>query len=165
MREIMENVKHTLEPFYTKNSEILILGTMPSVKSRELGFYYMHPQNRFWLVLEKVYNEKIGETISEKKDFLIKHKIALWDVINSCDILNSADSTIKNVIPNDILIILNNSNVKKIFVTGKKALNLYNKYLYPKTNIEASFLYSPSPANCAVSLDEMVNNYMNILNK
>ena len=159
-----EIVKHTFKAFYNKDSEILILGSMPSVKSRVLGFYYMHPQNRFWHILELVYNEYIGNSIDEKKKFLTKHKIALWDVIESCEIKGSSDSSIKNVKINDIKNLINNSNIKYIYTTGKKANELYNKYLKEKTGIDAIYLYSPSPANCAKSLDIMVENYK-VINK
>ncbi len=155
----MQKVYHTFKPFYQKDSEILILGTMPSVKSRELGFYYMHPQNRFWKILEKIFNENIGSSIEDKKEFLTKHKIALWDVVQSCEINKSSDSSIKNVEANDIMWLIKNSNIKKIYVTGKKAQELYNKYILKDTNIEANLLYSPSPANCAISFEKIVENY------
>ena len=155
----MSKIYHTFPPFYQSDSEILILGTMPSPKSRELGFYYMHPQNRFWNVLEKVFQDKIGNTIEDKKIFLIKHKIALWDTCASCEIKKASDSTIKNIKPNNINLILKDSNIKYIFTTGKKAHELYNKYIYNKTKIKDICLYSPSPANCAISFDKLVNNY------
>ena len=157
-------VKHTLEPFYDKDSLVLILGTMPSVKSRELGFYYMHPQNRFWHILEKVFKEKIDNDIDSKKEFLKKHHIALWDVLESCNIDGSSDSSIKNIKVNNINKIIKNSNIKYIYTTGKKAYSLYNKYVLPKTNIEAICLYSPSPANCAVKMESIVENYQ-VINK
>lgn len=159
-----EIVKHTFNAFYNLDSEILILGSMPSVKSRELGFYYMHPQNKFWHILELVYNEKIGVSIPDKKQFLIKHKIALWDVIKSCEIIGSSDSSIKNVKVNDINELINKSNIKYIYTTGKKAYELYNKYLKEKVGIDAIYLYSPSPANASISLDTIVENYK-VINK
>ena len=151
--------KHTIDPFYEKNSEILILGTMPSPKSREMGFYYMHPQNRFWTLLGLVFNEEIGEKIEDKKDFLKRHKIALWDVCASCNIISASDSSIKNVKVNDINKVIKNSNIKYIYTTGKKAFELYNRYLFKKTKIEAICLYSPSPTNCAISLEKMLECY------
>lgn len=156
----MENkVYHTFDAFYNSDSEILILGSIPSVKSRELGFYYMHPKNRFWQILSIVFNEYIGKSVDDKKQFLSKHKIALWDVIESCDIYGSSDSSIKNVIVNDIKSILDKTNIKYIYCTGKKAFELYNKYCFNNTNVSAVYLYSPSPANCAISLDKIVENY------
>lgn len=157
-------VYHTFDAFYNSDSEILILGSMPSVKSRELGFYYMHPQNRFWKVLSIVFDEFIGNTIDDKKHFLSKHKIALWDVIDSCEIVGSSDSSIKNVKANDIKTVLDKSNIKYIYCTGKKSYELYNKYCLKNTSISAVCLFSPSPANCAIPLDEIVENYK-VINK
>ncbi len=155
----MNKVCNPFEPFYNSDSEILILGTMPSVKSREVGFYYMHPKNRFWKILSIIYNEDIGESIEAKKYFLKKHKIALWDVLSSCEIKGSDDSSIKNIKVNDIKSILDKSNIKRIFTTGKKANQLYEKYIEPKIKIKAICLYSPSPANCKYSIEEIVENY------
>lgn len=153
-------IKHELEPFYDQNSEILILGSMPSVKSRELGFYYAHPKNKFWKILSDMYNEKELKTIEEKKKFLIKHQIALFDVIKTCDIKGSSDSSIKNIKVNDINKIIKNSNIKKIFTTGRKATDLYKKYCYPKTKIESIYLPSTSPANCGYcSYEELLQIY------
>lgn len=148
-------VEHTLKPIYNKYSKVLILGTMPSVKSRELNMYYAHPQNRFWKVIEIVFNKKI----ENKTEFLLEHNIALWDVIASCDIVGSSDSSIKNVIPNDIMKIVKKSNIKYIFTTGKMAYNLYNKFIYPNTLMNAVCLPSPSPANCKINLEDMAKEY------
>lgn len=158
-------VFHTLNPIYDKNSKVLILGSMPSVKSRQLGFYYAHPKNRFWTTLERVYSEKIGTNIEDKINFLIKHNIALFDVLKSCEINSSSDSSIKNPIPNDLNDILNNSNISVIFTTGKKSYDLYNKYLKDKTGIEAILLPSTSPANCPKGIEEkLLNTYSKIKN-
>ncbi len=152
-------VYHTLEPIYNQNSKVLILGSIPSVKSREENFYYAHPRNRFWLTLSKVYNEEI----TDKKEFLLKHKIALFDVIKECDIEASSDSTIKNVIPNDLSEILENSEIEAIFTTGTKAYTLYQKYIYPKTKIEAIPLPSTSPANSKKDIEEiLLESYLKI---
>ena len=132
-------VYHTLEPIYYRDSKVLILGTMPSIKSREVGFYYAHPYNRFWKTLEKVYGETIGVSIADKKEFLLKHKIALFDVLKSCNINSSSDSSIKEPVPNNI-----------------KAYELYNKYILPKTKIEAICLPSTSPANCKKGIEEIL---------
>ncbi len=156
-------VTHELSPYYDNESVVLILGSMPSVKSKELGFYYMHPQNRFWKTLARVYNETTPINIQERKDFLTRHKIALWDVIESCVITGSSDSSIANVKPNNINKILKDSNVKQIFTTGKKAYNLYNKYCLPKTKKEAISLPSTSPANCPKGIEEILyNEYLKI---
>lgn len=152
-------VTHEFGPYYDKNSEILILGSIPSPKSREIGFYYGHPQNRFWKVLEQVYSEKIEDTIPCKKAFLTKHHLALWDVLSSCYIKGASDSTIKSPIVNDINQVILNSKVKKIYTTGKTAYNLYNKYCYKKTNIKAVYLPSTSPTNCRLKLQDLTEEY------
>ena len=154
-----KRITHPFNAYYNIDSEILILGTMPSVKSREHCFYYMHPQNKFWTILENVFDDIVGITIEDKKEFLKRNKIALWDVIKSCDINGSSDASIKNIVVNDINELIKNSNIKKIFTTGKKAYELYNKYCLKDTNIEAICLYSPSPANCRYSLTELISNY------
>lgn len=152
-------VTHEFGPFYDKDSKVLFLGSIPSPKSREQGFYYAHPQNRFWKVLEKVYNEKIEYSISSKEKFLTKHHIALWDVLESCYIEGAKDSSIKNPKPNDINKIILGSKVTKIFTLGRTAYNLYNKYCYSHTNIKAIYLPSTSPANCFLNLEELVKKY------
>ncbi len=158
-------VKHPLEPIYDSNSKVLILGTMPSIKSREQKFYYAHPKNRFWSTLSKVYEEQIGDTKEEKICFLLKHRIALFDVLKSCEISSSSDSSIKNPVPNDFDFILKNSNISVIFTTGKKAYNLYQKYCYPKTKIEAIYLPSPSPANCPKGIEEKLYQEYKLIRK
>lgn len=156
-------VIHTLKPIYNENSKVLILGSIPSIKSREVGFYYSHPKNRFWKTLEKVYSEKIGDSIRDKINFLIKHNIALFDVLKSCDISSSKDSSIKNPIPNNLNPILKEANIKAIFTTGQKAYQLYQKYCYPKTGIKAILLPSTSPANCPKGIEEkLINAYSQI---
>ena len=146
---------HPIPPLYDKNSRILILGSFPSVKSREINFFYGHPQNRFWKVIARVLSEKTPVTIQEKKTMLLGHNIALWDVIHSCEIEGSADSTIKNVVPNDINNILENSEIKRIYVNGKKAESLYKKYIEKQTGIKAVVLPSTSPANAAWSEEKL----------
>lgn len=150
---------HTIGSLYNENSKILILGSFPSVKSREQGFFYGHPQNRFWKVLSTVLNQPLPTSIDEKKEFILNNKIALWDVIASCEIKGSSDSSIKNVVPNNINKILNNSKVKTIFTNGKLAFNLYNKYIFEKTSIAAISLPSTSPANAAFSLDRLCDEW------
>lgn len=147
---------HPINPHFDKNSRILILGSFPSVKSREIGFFYGHKQNRFWKVLSLVFGESEPLTIDEKKKFLYRNQVALWDVIASCDIEGSADTSIKNVTPNDLSVILCNSKVEKIFVNGKTAEKYYNKYIKDKLKITAICLPSTSPANAVKKLDELV---------
>ena len=155
-------VYHEFDVFYKKDSKVLILGSIPSRKSREDGFYYAHPQNRFWKVLARVYNEDIPQTIVEKKKFLEKHKIALWDVCESCEIHASSDSSIRDVKVNDLSRVLDNSKVEVIFTTGKKAYDLYNKYSKEKTGMDAVCLSSTSSANARMSIEDLVCEYSKI---
>lgn len=150
-----EHIVHSFEPVYDKASEILILGTLPSVKSRENNFYYGHKQNRFWKVLATLLKEPVPHTIEEKKAMLLAHRIALWDVIQSCDIKGSSDSSIKNVQPTDIGMILEKTNITRIYANGNKAGQLYKRYQFPVTGIEAMVLPSTSPANAAWSLEQL----------
>ncbi|HOG21699.1 MAG TPA: DNA-deoxyinosine glycosylase [Flexilinea sp.] len=154
---------HPIPPVYDQNSRILILGTFPSPKSRESGFFYGHPQNRFWKVISRVLNWKLPESINEKKEMLISNRIALWDVIASCEITGADDGSIRNPKPNPIEKILLQSEVKAIFSTGKKSFHLYRKLIYPRTAVPSNYLPSPSPANCRISLDELVRAYDAIL--
>lgn len=147
---------HTIDPVWDENSKVLILGSFPSVKSREEGFFYGHKQNRFWRVMASVCDCPVPQNIDEKKSMLLANGIAVWDVIHSCDIVGSSDSSIKNVVPNDILPLLDNGKITKIFTNGKTADRLYKKYIFPKTNIPAFCLPSTSPANARVSLDELI---------
>ena len=156
-------VVHPLKPIYNSESKVLILGSFPSIKSRENSFYYAHPKNRFWSTLEKVFKEDIGSSNQDREKFLLTHKIALFDVVYSCNITASSDSSIKDVIPNDIKKIVDKSKIEAIFTTGTKAYSLYNKYLLKDVGIEAIKLPSPSPANCKRGIEEeLVNSYSKI---
>lgn len=146
---------HPVKPIYNDKSEILILGTFPSVKSREEKFFYAHPQNRFWKVMARICSCSCPDNVEEKTDMILSNHFALWDVIHSCEITGSADSTIKNVVPNDIKTIINHSNIKKIFVNGKKAEALYKKYIEKDIGIKAVCLPSTSPANARWSEDDL----------
>ena len=148
---------HPFPPLYNHASKILILGSFPSVKSREQKFFYGHPQNRFWKVVSAVLGCETPDTIEEKKAFLLEHGIALWDVIASCEITGSSDTSIKNVIPNDISEILEAGNIKQIFVNGKTAEKYYKKYIEDKTGIKAVCLPSTSPANAAWNVERLVS--------
>ena len=150
-----QNVEHTFGPIYNKNSKILILGSFPSIKSREMQFYYGHPQNRFWRVLAFLLNEHVPNTIEEKKQLLIKNHIAVWDVIASCSISGSSDTSIKDVLVNDFTEVLQNSKIEKIFVNGTKAYELYCKYAERVTGMKAIKLPSTSPANAAWSFERL----------
>ena len=149
-------ITHPFPPLYDENSKILILGSFPSVKSREVSFFYGHPQNRFWKVVAAVCNEETPNDIPEKKEFLLKNNIALWDVIHSCEIVGSSDSSIRDVTPNNLEPILNNSQIDRIFVNGKTAERYYKKYTEKVIGREAICLPSTSPANAAWSLERLI---------
>lgn len=159
-----EFIVHPIPPLYNENSRILILGSFPSVKSREAAFFYGHPQNRYWAVVAKILGVRKPETVEEKRELMLKNGIAMWDVIASCEIKGSSDSSIENVTANDLSVILDNSKVEKIFVNGKTAEKYYNKYTYPKTQIKAICLPSTSPANAAWSIDRLVDEWKIIIN-
>lgn len=148
---------HTISPVYDAASKILILGSFPSVKSRETQFFYGHPQNRFWKVIAAVLNRPLPVSIPEKRTLLLQNGIALWDVIAACDITGSSDASITNVVPNDITDILNTANIRCIFCNGAKAHTLYNKYLHPMTGRSAVKLPSTSPANASWSLNRLTD--------
>ena len=151
-----QHITHEFEPIFDERSRILILGTLPSVKSREGQFYYHHPQNRFWKVLAKICKTEPPATIAAKKAMLLEHGIAIWDVVQSCDIIGSSDSSIKNVTPADLSVILRQASVKTIFLNGGKAWDLYQKYCAGMTELPAVKLPSTSPANAAWSLEKLV---------
>lgn len=159
----MDFVEQTLEPVFNEKSRILILGTIPSPKSRESGFYYGHPQNRFWKVISDIFDEPLPKTIDEKKNILLSNNIALWDVLKSCCIEKASDTSIKNPIPNDIKGFIDKTNIKFIFTTGKKAYNLYNKFCFNSTKINAVCLPSTSPANCKMSYNDIFKEYSVLL--
>ena len=152
-------IVHPIPPVFDDNSEILILGSFPSVKSREAHFFYGHPRNRFWKVVALVFGEHTPETIDEKREFLIRNHVAVWDVIHSCDIEGSSDSSIRNVTPNNLNIILSKADIREIFVNGKTALKYYQKYTEPKLGRHATCLPSTSPANAAWNIERLVNEW------
>lgn len=155
-------LQHPFPPLYDKNSKILILGSFPSVKSREQNFFYGHPQNRFWKVVATVLEKEIPTTIEEKREFLLSSNIALWDVIASCEITGSSDSSIKNVVANDLTEILETANIKKIFVNGKTAEKYYNRYIKNKIGRDAVCLPSTSPANAMWNVESLVEEWEKI---
>lgn len=159
------HISHTFSPVYDEQSEILILGSFPSVKSREQGFYYGHPQNRFWKVIASICNQEVPKTIKEKKEMLLANHIAIWDVIDSCDIIGSSDSSIKNVISADIVGLLEKTNIKQIFANGKTAGKLYEKFSKEITGLEITILPSTSPANAMFSLERLITEWKIIFRK
>ena len=148
---------HPIPPLYDENSKVLILGSFPSVKSREAQFFYGHPQNRFWKVMAAVFHERVPDTVSEKRDFLLRNHVALWDVIHSCEIVGSSDSSIKNVTPNDLSIIFDAAHIERVFVNGKTAEKYYKKYIEKTLGIKAFCLPSTSPANAVWSINRLIN--------
>ncbi|MCR4715041.1 MAG: DNA-deoxyinosine glycosylase [Treponemataceae bacterium] len=171
-----KSVSHPIPPVWNAKSQVLLLGTMPSPKSREAGFFYMHPQNRFWSVLPAVFGESLSlpnnapdivSAINERRNFLLRHNIALWDVLASCNINGAADSTIKNAVPNDFSPILENSQIHHVFCTGKTAYALWKKHcatLYEKRyNLVVCCLPSTSPANASWNTARLLEAYRAIL--
>ena len=150
---------HTIAPVYDENSRILILGSFPSVKSREAAFFYGHPQNRFWRVLAAVLGEEAPQTAAEKKSLLLRHGVALWDVIASCDIVGSSDASIRNVRPADIGRVTGVAPIERVVCNGAAAGRLYRRHLEPVTGLPATVLPSTSPANAAWSLDRLIGRW------
>ena len=159
----MEHIIHSIEPVFDTESRVLILGTMPSPKSREVQFYYGHPQNRFWRVLAAVLGEEVPQSVPEKKTMLLRHRIALWDVLAECEITGASDSSIRNPVANDLSVILDHAPVQAVFTTGATAWKLYTRLQKPHTGIEAVRLPSTSPANCAVKIEALTEAYKAIL--
>ena len=153
----MSQVRQLLEPIYDEYSKILILGTFPSVESRKAQFYYANPRNRFWKVIAEIFKCSNYYIVSEKKNMIINNRIAIWDVIESCEITGSSDSSIKDVVPADLSILLDNANIEKIYANGDKAFKLYMKYTYPVTQREIIKLPSTSTANAKFSLDKLID--------
>ena len=147
---------HNIDPVYDGNSKILILGSFPSVKSREQQFFYGHKQNRFWRVMARVLDCAVPEDITQKRDMLLTHHVAVWDVIASCEITGSSDASIRDVRPNDLSQILSQADIRAIYANGSKAYQLYQKYIYPMNGREVKLLPSTSPANAGYSLEKLV---------
>ena len=153
---------HLIPPVFDRNSRILVLGSFPSVKSREANFFYGHPQNRFWKVTAAVFGETVPVSVEEKKAFLLRNRIAVWDVIHSCDINGSSDASIRNVVPNDLSVILDAADIRTIFVNGKTAARYYRQYTEPWTGRPAVCLPSTSPANAAWSVERLADAWQTI---
>lgn len=150
---------HPFLPVFNNKSQILILGSFPSVKSREGEFYYHHPQNRFWKIISTLLQKELPNSIEEKKELLLRGGIAVWDVIKSCEIVGSSDSSIRNVVSNDISAILNIADIKCIIANGATAERLYKKYTFPVTGREIRKLPSTSPANAAYSIHKLIGEW------
>ena len=159
----MTQLSHPIPPLYDENSKILILGSFPSVQSREQQFFYGHKQNRFWKVLAALLECPVPVDIAEKKKMLLEHQIAVWDVIASCNIEGSSDASIKDVKPNDLSKILDSCDIRAIYANGNKSYELYQKHIYPQIHREIIKLPSTSPANAAFSLERLVEKWQLIL--
>jgi hypoxanthine-DNA glycosylase len=160
-----QHIVHTIAPVYNKRSRVLILGTMPSPQSRAAAFYYGHKQNRFWTVLGAVFNTEVGGSTACKRQFLLEHRIALWDVLAECDIEGASDSSIRNPKPNDFTALFNAAPVKAVLCTGKKSFELYQKLCGSTYPAPFFYLPSPSPANCAMSTAKLCLAYRKILRR
>lgn len=159
---------HPLDPIFDEHSIRLILGTFPSVKSREANFYYANPQNRFWKVLSAIVKEESPKTDDEKRRMLLKHRIALWDVVYSCDIVGSSDRSIQNVIPNDIHQLIAKTSITKLYANGARAMELYRKHCQSEIGLPITLLPSTSPANASMTLPRLIERweeFMKIENK
>ena len=159
----MDRVAHPFDPVVNKRCHTLILGSFPSVKSRENAFYYGHPQNRFWKVLAAVFGEEVPADIPAKKALLLRHGLALWDVIASCEIEGSSDASVKNAVPVDIAQVTAIAPVRRVICNGGLAAKLYRKHLQPLTGIEALTAPSTSPANAAWSQDRLTEAWRTLL--
>ena len=157
-----EHIVHGFKPVYDKNSKVLILGSMPSVKSREQGFYYGHPQNRFWKLIAEICNREVPKTVSEKRALLIDNRIAVWDVIKECDLVGSSDASLKNVVPADLSEIFDNSAVKVVFTNGSAASKIFEKYHKGKYSAAHFCLPSTSPANAAWNFERLLTEWSRI---
>lgn len=160
-----ESLTHPFPPVCDGNSRILILGSFPSAASRRAGFYYGHPRNRFWRVLEAVTGETVPEDTEGRREFLLAHGIALWDSIGSCEIEGSSDASIKNAAPNPIAELIAETRIERVFCNGKASHACYEKYVYPLTGVHAAFLPSTSPANAAWSMERLAEEWKRILCK
>lgn len=159
-----ESHSHGFGPVYNENSRILILGSFPSAKSREMQFYYGHPQNRFWRVLAVLLNVPFPQTVEERKALALRSGIALWDAIESCEIIGASDSSIRNVVPTEIVSILPQTKICRIYANGAASCKAYRKYNEPLTGLPCVQLPSTSPANAAWSLERLCNEWKQILN-
>ena len=158
-----ERILHPFPPLFDSESRTLILGSFPSVKSREAMFFYGHPQNRFWRLTALLCHEDTPLTIEEKSSLILRHHLALWDSIQSCTITGSSDSSVRDVVPNDLRVIFDNSKTERVFCNGALSHKMYMKYIYPQTGIAAVKLPSTSPANAAYSLERLAESWRVIM--
>ena len=155
MTDGYQHVVHTFGPLYNENSRILILGSIPSPASRQRGFYYGHPRNRFWGMLAQIYDAPVPEDIEQKKELILSHDLALWDTIEECNIIGASDSSVKNAVPTDIPGLLSETRIEKILCNGALSKKIYDKYQLDRTGLPAIQLPSTSPANAAWSMQRL----------
>ncbi len=158
----IKTIVHPLDPLYREDSKILILGSFPSVKTREYGFFYGHPYNRFWPLMEALFNETIPNTIEGRRDFLLRHKIAMYDSIYQCDIVGSSDASIRNVVPSDLNKIFATANIRQVFCNGATSYRYYQKYHEKESGIRGIKLPSTSPANARYRLEDLLEEWKKI---
>lgn len=163
VNQSLDKVVHPLEPIFDHRSQVLVLGTMPSPGSRAQGFYYMHPQNRFWPVLARVLSVPLPVTNEQRRNLLLEHRIALWDVLASCEIIGASDSSIRNAVPNDLSVVLSAAPIRAVFTTGAKAEALYRRFCMGAVDLPLIALPSTSPANARWSLDALTESYRKLL--
>ena len=154
-----ERILHPFPPLFDSESRTLILGSFPSVKSREAMFFYGYPQNRFWRLIALLCHEDTPQTVEEKSSLILRHHLALWDSIRSCTITGSSDSSVRDVVPNDLRVIFDNSKTERVFCNGALSHKMYMKYIYPQTGVAAVKLPSTSPANAAYSLERLAESW------
>ena len=154
-KQSYQHVVHTFGPLYNEDSGILILGSIPSPASREMGFYYGHPRNRFWQMVAELYGMPLPDSIEEKKALVLSHGLALWDVIEECDIIGASDSSVKNAVPTDILSLLGKTQIQTILCNGALSKKIYDQYQLPRTGIPAQKMPSTSPANAAWGMERL----------
>lgn len=158
-----QTIVHPLKPLYKGNSKILILGSFPSVKTREYGFFYGHPQNRFWPLMELLFDENLTTNIEQRREFLLRNKIAVFDSIYQCDIIGSSDASIKNVVASDLSEIFENADIKQVFCNGATSYKYYKKYHFSQSGIKGIQLPSTSPANAKFRLEDLAKQWVQIL--
>ena len=156
-------IDHPLPPLYDEHSEVLILGSFPSPKTRESGFFYGHPQNRMWPVLARLFDEPVPGTVNEKRDFLLRHHIAMWDVLASCEIVGASDASISGEVPTDLLPIFEAAPIKAVFCAGGVSAKMYRKYHEERCGMPCFAMPSTSPANAAWSLDRLTESWAKVL--
>ena len=159
---MLQHITHPIAPVYDSRSEILVLGSFPSVKSREMMFFYGHPQNRYWKVMAAVFEDAVPETVPERRAFLLRHHVAAWDVIGACGIRGSSDASIRDAVPNDLRLILETANIRQIYTNGQTAWKLFQKLTAPTLGRDSICLPSTSPANAAWSLERLIQAWKRI---